>query len=540
MEGPPDDLPEAGWPPVAEEEPGEPDGPAAEVGKTFNVSESADFWLHRNVSVGSLIEVVLEAVDSSEEKPASRVALLVKSWALDSSGIWLVVKPIASEQDWAWQEVVRIFSRKKQQVHICHVEAGTCPAAGEPGLHIKQFVVFPPGVLGIDYADKKRKKDWEAALREFPGIPQLPQKRANPDERKDAGPDKGPTDRIEALRERLFSHRGGRPQSAPVRGAFPPAPPLGVMGSMTPAPLLHPLKLESGMQPAIEISDEESKKKRLKKDPRGSVAQSLSAAITKRAVIAKKEAEATKKKKKKKKKKARAKKKSRSRARHQSTSTTSSSSSGSGSSTDDLRLPPLQKKAQKRPGSVLKFLVNHITEALAQAAVEEAGSSGGALGGSTTKAMSYFQILLRPQIASKTRDVRELETLARSLDLLREGRVDELGDLISGRFIALENAALTGSWASAQWLEVAPSRVPGIAQTPLLLEAQRHSRLVDRAAGRNSWGRGRQGDSWGGGGKGGHDEKGKTKGGKGKGKGKKGKKSAWSEKPAEDKEEKAA
>ena len=121
---------------------------------------------------------------------------------------------------------------------------------------------------------------------------------------------------------------------------------------------------------------------------------------------------------------------------------------------------------------------------------------------------------------------------------VREGKVDELGDLLSGRFIAIENASLTGSWAQAQWLEVVPSRVPGVAQTPLLLQAQRHSRLVDRAAGRGSWNNRRGGDSWSGYSKGGPEEsavKGKSKTGKGKGKGKKGKKSAWSEKPHEKK-----
>ena len=136
-------------------------------------------------------------------------------------------------------------------------------------------------------------------------------------------------------------------------------------------------------------------------------------------------------------------------------------------------------------------------------------------------------------VQSKVRDQSELETLARALDLLREGKLPELGDLLSGRFVAVENAALTGFWQSGQFLEVAPSRLPGVAQTPLLLAAQRHSKAVDRAAG--SWSRGKQ-DSWGSSYKVTSDEaggKGKSKGGKGKGKTKKGKKSAWDEKPAE-------
>ena len=71
---------------------------------------------------------------------------------------------------------------------------------------------------------------------------------------------------------------------------------------------------------------------------------------------------------------------------------------------------------------MMALMLEHVTEALAQAALEE----GGGASGSTTKIMSYFQISLRPQLPSKMRDQRELETLARGVDLLREGRLDEL------------------------------------------------------------------------------------------------------------------
>lgn len=96
---------------------------------------------------------------------------------------------------------------------------------------------------------------------------------------------------------------------------------------------------------------------------------------------------------------------------------------------------------------------------------------------------SYYQVIARPQIHYKVRDSRELETLVRCVDLLRMGQLASLGDALAGRFLAVESASLTNSWADAQHLEVLPARHSGVA----VLRAQRRTRQVQKAYGQQPW-----------------------------------------------------
>ena len=133
---------------------------------------------------------------------------------------------------------------------------------------------------------------------------------------------------------------------------------------------------------------------------------------------------------------------------------------------------------------------------------------------------SYFQIVARPQLHGKIRDARELETLARCVDLLKAGRLPELGDSLAGRFLAVESAALTNNWQDAQHLEVIPTRHAGLAGPAVLLQAQKHARQVEKAAGRTPWKRNPYSGGGGGGAHSGGDPQGDEKGGgAGKGKG---------------------
>lgn len=222
---------------------------------------------------------------------------------------------------------------------------------------------------------------------------------------------------------------------------------------------------------------------------------------------------------------------SRSRRRRDSRS---SSSEGQTSSSSSL-IPPLQRKARKDPGSVLRLLLSNVSEALAEAAVTTAPGEG-QLQGRANQLSSYFQIVAKPQLGGKVRDLRELETLARCLDHLKSGRLAELGDALAGRFLAVESAAITNNWQDAQHLEVVPTRHAGLAPPSVLLQAQRHTRQVEKSLGKNQWKRPipytpqpREG----GGEKGGN---GKGKGARGQGKGKFGKnanRGAWKETPKE-------
>ena len=408
----------------------------AELGTHFDLKADGRFWEGRHVVIGCIVEVpmIRKAGDGTED--AGHAGLLVKSWKIEEDGMWLEVKPLGGDHEWCWQEAVRVFSRRRLKLHLCKLQDGGCPSMDRPGYHVEDFHLFQPGVMGLGYVDKKRMREWEAALAELGQTPAAVEASDPPE---DPGVPGVPA-RLSALRQRLQESRA-RGVAEPLN---PPSSILGghqrvsfALGNQGPGPFRQALALPPTAQV---ISDEEERVKVKKEEKRrssNSMGQVLKEAVNRRARLVESKSLSKKKRKK------RGRSRSRSKRRRRRSPTTSSSQSGSSTSSSGRLLPPLQKKATRRPGSVLAMMIEHVTEALAQAAVEEGGGSMG----STTKFMTYYQILVRPQVGSKVRDQRELETLARGLDMLREGRLEELGDLLSGRFVAVENAGqVLNSW----------------------------------------------------------------------------------------------
>ena len=83
----------------------------------------------------------------------------------------------------------------------------------------------------------------------------------------------------------------------------------------------------------------------------------------------------------------------------------------------------------------------------------------------------YLEIVLRPQFPSAPNNHtdRELKTVAAAIDALVEGDTMRAGDLLMGRFKALEESVNSGTWALAQELEVLPRNELGLAS-----EGERH------------------------------------------------------------------
>lgn len=213
-------------------------------------------------------------------------------------------------------------------------------------------------------------------------------------------------------------------------------------------------------------------------------------------------------------------------------------SSGSSSTSDDSEgeddsgscdssgsskyLPPLRKKSSGHPGSVLKLLLDTVEEHLSSIG-ETAGGSSSTLGG--TKVLTYYNSLIKGGVNATSRDGREMYLLAVAIDMLRVGRLAELGDGLSARFLALHQANIDGGWDAARHLEIHTPELLSAAGAQVTLAARKHSRMLDKVKGANpsnpkgepwrkggwsgSWG---QGSAW-------TDGKGKTKKGKGKGQG---------------------
>ena len=88
--------------------------------------------------------------------------------------------------------------------------------------------------------------------------------------------------------------------------------------------------------------------------------------------------------------------------------------------------------------------------ALDQSSTVEVPSSGTRLD-SGVKILSYFQILVKPQLGATTAAVREMFHLATMMDLLRKGHLSQVGDSMAARFFALHQSILDGGWEQNIW-----------------------------------------------------------------------------------------
>ena len=490
------------------------------------------FWDMGAPPIGSVMTITLESED--RDKAPCLVALLVISTTEREDGHWVQVKLLGCDQVWARAQVVSDFSRQKKHVHLCRapLESG---CLGVKGVHLETFGLWPPGKFKASYADPKKMAEMAKFLADL-GV----KEKGGPE-----GGEVGTTpERLAALRKRLFE---ARPEGAGLSKSVSFAPqeaPKGILRRKAPGEALV-LKQERG--PMVVSSDSEPeprKEKKMRPSKEASVSQALYAAVERRQNEGKRSRESPspdscqekKSKKSKKKKKKKKKKKG-------SSSGSSSDTTESDSSSDGLK-PPLQKKAERRPGSVLKMLMDHVRLSLSDLSLGDADQEGAGSAVSTAaRVQSYFQILVRPQLSNRPRDEKELYSLSLALDYLRQGQVTRVADLLAGRYMAVETAALEGSWETARWLEVARLEDRGATPAQVLLAARKHQKTIDRASGRGSY----QYGTWPSGSyDAGHWQdapgglgKGRGKKGKGqKGKGKKGKKKAgwWDDPSAKDPE----
>lgn len=210
------------------------------------------------------------------------------------------------------------------------------------------------------------------------------------------------------------------------------------------------------------------------------------------------------------------------------TSSSGNSSGAESSSSSDSKkrlVAPLRKKSRRKPGSVLQMLLQHARSQLDQGAKVQVQDAESLTMTSGVRMGSYFAICVRPQVGNAMAQARELHHIAQAIDLLRQGDLDLLGDVLAGRFMSLHQSDIDGSWATARHLELLPLEEGTAAGPEVVLEAKRHARLAAKLAPADQWSWGNSGKGKGGRGKASSwhdsygDQKGKgKKGAKGKGK----------------------
>ena len=191
---------------------------------------------------------------------------------------------------------------------------------------------------------------------------------------------------------------------------------------------------------------------------------------------------------------------------------------------------PMKKKSRDKPGSVLSLLTEHVRDQMDQAALSDLPGRDHRVT-SGIKILSYFTMHIKPQFPSYQRELREMNTLAATLDLLRTGDIARVGDSLSARFMAIHQSMIDQSWSTAKFMELHNMDDSSAASASLVLASRKHSKLVERVQGKGwqHWGYGNPRIK----GKGKGDRKGSDgdfKGEKGKGKKGKNKDKQWDKK----------
>ena len=110
---------------------------------------------------------------------------------------------------------------------------------------------------------------------------------------------------------------------------------------------------------------------------------------------------------------------------------------------------PMKKKSRDKPGSVLSLLTEHVRDQVDQAALSDLPGRDHRVT-SGIKILSYFSMHIKPQFPSYQRELREMNTIAATLDLLRSGDIARVGDSLSARFMAIHQSMIDQNWSTAK------------------------------------------------------------------------------------------
>ena len=171
-----------------------------------------------------------------------------------------------------------------------------------------------------------------------------------------------------------------------------------------------------------------------------------------------------------------------------STDSPSSSESLEESESSEIEAP-MKKKSRKAPGSVLELLINHIQAQLYQGSTLDVTPRTNPMT-SGVRVSTFFSLHVRPHYPQANREMREMYSLARAMDVLRSGDVPQTGDILAARFMALHQSLVDMNWVAAQHMELAPLEDAMATSPGLILATRKHSRLHQKVQGYDTGGAG--------------------------------------------------
>ena len=130
--------------------------------------------------------------------------------------------------------------------------------------------------------------------------------------------------------------------------------------------------------------------------------------------------------------------------------------------------------SRRNPGSLLKKGMEEMSRYLAERAPGEEGGTGAWMDHRMMAYISQVVLTQHPPGAIGVRNHRELLTLGRAIDMLIQGQLGELGDLLMQRLKAVETSLVDQGWHSARHQELIP---PHAASLTTEAERRRTARL---------------------------------------------------------------
>lgn len=453
--------------------------------------EEAALWLHRYIPPGS---VITYTADDLALVPAGTIAVLVTKYLSDAKGLWLEVAVLGCSESGFKSKLKPLYRGQRKHHHICYPDPeGCCPLFGEPGIHLRHFHWFPPGKFDEEWLTNAARKDVQRGLDIFQTFQSGEERRAGERAHKGMSDTERRLERLRAKRPGhvKFAEATGSPLSAAPEGPMLDGPRPGALRRTPTSPSAPAIADKVPQRIKSEVIDleapdpkEESRKKKKRPKKGKGVADVLAKAVAARQTW---ESNSVSTRRKRSRSSSRHRSKSSRSRRRRSSSQESSREDSSGSSSHSLQ-PPLKKKSDKDPGSVFKLLLNQAADQLAQEGLETDEMRSNLSSNHRVKLYTFYQLAIKPSLDVRSRDNKEIALLSKALDLLQEGDLPRLADLLSARMIAVETATKQG-WQAAKFLELQSLDDDGTAPPHILLAAQKHSKQVEKAGGKGSWSR---------------------------------------------------
>ena len=130
---------------------------------------------------------------------------------------------------------------------------------------------------------------------------------------------------------------------------------------------------------------------------------------------------------------------------------------GPGASSSSVATTPVLAAA--RPGDLFAMSLERIRERLSAIHGDSALAQEG-----RRLVTFYHEVIFKPKVKAdfSFKMEREMKTLVEGIDALLEGSLDRVGDVLMGRYKALEDASTSGSWAVAREFEAVPQVDDGL------------------------------------------------------------------------------